>query len=95
MAGSGQIVVILHGLAGDSGEFVPTIEALSADFCVAALDQRGHGQSMRWPSDLSRDAYVDDVIALIEHVSPDDRVHLVGQSMGHIRPCWRRRYARI
>lgn len=82
MAGSGQVVVILHGLAGDSGEFGPTIEALSADFCVVALDQRGHGQSMRRPSDLSRDAYVEDAIALIEYVIPGHRVHLAGQSMG-------------
>lgn len=82
MAGSGQVVVILHGLAGDSGEFGPTIEALSDDFCVVALDQRGHGQSTRRPSDISRGSYVADVIALIEHVSPGNRVHLVGQSMG-------------
>lgn len=82
VAGSGPVVVILHGLAGESGEFTPTINALAADFKVVALDQRGHGRSTRRPSDVSRDAYVQDVVALIEHVSPGKRVHLVGQSMG-------------
>lgn len=80
--GSGPVVVILHGLAGEAGEFVPTMNALSADFRVVALDQRGHGRSTRRPADVSREAFVQDVVALVEHVSPGQPVHLVGQSMG-------------
>lgn len=80
--GSGQVVVILHGLAGESGEFAPTLAGLSQHFRVVALDQRGHGRSTRRPRDMSRRAYVQDVVALIEHVSSNKPIHLVGQSMG-------------
>ncbi|WP_269939603.1 alpha/beta fold hydrolase [Arthrobacter sp. HY1533] len=38
-------MVILHGLAGESGEFEPTLRALAGEFRVVALDQRGHGRS--------------------------------------------------
>ncbi|MBP2414659.1 pimeloyl-ACP methyl ester carboxylesterase [Arthrobacter stackebrandtii] len=82
VGGSGPVVVFLHGLAGESGEFAPTMAALVGGFRVIALDQRGHGRSTRRPSDLSREAYVQDVVALIDHVSPGQPVHLVGQSMG-------------
>lgn len=81
-AGQGSLVVILHGLAGESGEFEPTMRALAGEFRVVALDQRGHGRSARRPVDVSRDAYVQDVVALIENVSAGGPVHLVGQSMG-------------
>lgn len=80
--GSGPAVVILHGLAGESGEFAPTMAALAQQYRVVALDQRGHGRSTRRPADLSRDAFVQDVVALIAHVSPHAPVRLVGQSMG-------------
>ncbi|MDJ0314751.1 alpha/beta hydrolase [Arthrobacter sp. H35-D1] len=80
--GSGQVVAILHGLAGESGEFAPTMAGLAQQFRAVALDRRGHGRSTRRPSDVSRRAYVQDVVALIEHVGPDHPIHLVGQSMG-------------
>lgn len=75
-------MVILHGLAGESGEFESTMGALANHFRVVALDQRGHGRSTRRPADVSRDAYVQDVVALIGRVSPGAPVHLAGQSMG-------------
>ncbi|MEO8221836.1 MAG: alpha/beta fold hydrolase [Specibacter sp.] len=69
-------------IAGESGEFAPTMTALARQHRVVALDQRGHGRSTRRTADVFRDAYMHDVVALIRHVSPDSRVHLVGQSMG-------------
>ena len=80
-AATGPEVVLLHGLAGWSGEWAPTVEWLSATHQVVALDQRGHGHSTRRPDDVSRAAYVKDVIALIEtlHTGP---VVLVGHSLG-------------
>ncbi|MHA7269096.1 alpha/beta fold hydrolase [Arthrobacter sp. HLT1-20] len=80
--GTGPVVLILHGLAGDSGEFEPTMAALVDTYRVVALDQRGHGRSTRRPVDVSRDAYVQDVVELIAQLSPDAPVRLVGQSMG-------------
>ncbi|MEV4351872.1 alpha/beta hydrolase [Actinoplanes sp. NPDC049596] len=77
------VVVLLHGLAGSAREMLPTADALAgAGYFAVALDQRGHGRSTRRPDDLSRQAYVSDVVALINEVSPGAPVTLVGQSMG-------------
>jgi pimeloyl-ACP methyl ester carboxylesterase len=74
---TGDPVLVLHGLAGSAEELAPTAAALVARHRVTVLDQRGHGHSTRRPADLSRRAYADDVIALI-----DEPVTLIGQSMG-------------
>ena len=71
-------VVALHGLAGSAREIAP----LLAGEHVVAVDQRGHGHSTRRPDDLSRRAYVDDVVAVIERLAGGGPVSLVGQSMG-------------
>lgn len=76
------IVVLLHGLAGSAQEFLPTAERLAPAFGSILLDQRGHGRSTRAPADTSREAYVSDVVAIIERAAGGRPVHLVGQSMG-------------
>lgn len=75
----GPAVVILHGLAGSAREFFPTAEALP-EFRTVLVDLRGHGASTRCPGDLSREAFVADVVRVIEAAGPP--VALVGQSMG-------------
>lgn len=80
--GDGPPVLLLHGLAGSSRELSPTAEALSDSFRVLLMDQRGHGCSTRCPADVSRAAFVDDVVAVIEQVVPAQGCMLVGQSMG-------------
>lgn len=74
-------MVLLHGLAGNSRELLPTAEALTDSFRVLLMDQRGHGRSTRRPDDLSRQAFVDDVVAVLEEVVPGQPCVLVGQSM--------------
>ncbi|MFF5081868.1 alpha/beta fold hydrolase [Actinoplanes sp. NPDC000266] len=79
----GPVTVLLHGLTGSAREMLPTAEALaSAGHRAVALDQRGHGRSTRRPGDLSREAYVADVVALIREVAGGGPVTLAGQSMG-------------
>lgn len=80
--GTGPAVLLLHGLAGSSRELMPTADALTDGHRVLLLDQRGHGRSTRRPDDLSRDAFVADVVAVLERFAPGERVALVGQSMG-------------
>lgn len=81
-AGTGDHpVVLLHGLAGTAQEWSPTLRALADTHRVVALEQRGHGHSTRVPQDVTRAAYVDDVVALIERLGGGP-VTLVGQSMG-------------
>ncbi len=76
------VVILLHGLAGSSRELQPTAEALSDLFRVILIDQRGHGMSSRRPISLSRKAFVGDVLAVMQRLAPDQKVRLVGQSMG-------------
>jgi pimeloyl-ACP methyl ester carboxylesterase len=78
----GPVVMLLHGLAGCGDEFVPTAEAVGGGYRFVLPDLRGHGASGRHPADLSRGAFTADTAALIQHVSPDRPVALVGQSMG-------------
>lgn len=80
--GAGPVVVLLHGLAGSAQELAPTAEALADGYRVLLLDQRGHGHSIRRPADTSREAYVDDVVALIDTAADGGPVPVVGQSMG-------------
>lgn len=80
--GDGPPVILLHGLAGSSRELLPTADALTDSFHVLLIDQRGHGHSTRRPADLSRRAFIGDVIAVIEQLLPGQQVALVGQSMG-------------
>lgn len=75
------IVVLLHGLAGYAREWGATIEALREEWCVISVEQRGHGSSTRRPDDVSRRAYVDDVLAVLDDLAVD-QVPVVGQSMG-------------
>lgn len=81
LGGDGPTVVLLHGLSGSSRELLPTGRALQG--CrVLLVDQRGHGRSTRRPDDLSRAAFVGDVVAVMDAFAPGERCVLVGQSMG-------------
>ena len=79
--GNGSSFLLLHGLAGRANEWHNTAQWLTQDGHVFALDQRGHGRSDKQLNDYSRDAYVKDVMNVIEqlHLAP---VVLIGQSMG-------------
>jgi pimeloyl-ACP methyl ester carboxylesterase len=80
--GAGQPVVLVHGLAGHAGEWTTTIRHLAPRWRCLALDQRGHGRSTRRLRDLSRQAFADDVVAVLESVEIDQPAVLIGQSMG-------------
>ncbi|MEL5957310.1 alpha/beta hydrolase [Streptomyces sp. CLV115] len=73
--------MLLHGLAGHAGEWDMLAGNLSSRYRVVAVDQRGHGASERHPRDVSRAAYVADVIAVVDQLALPRPV-LVGQSLG-------------
>jgi pimeloyl-ACP methyl ester carboxylesterase len=79
--GTGRPVVLLHGLAGHVGEWDTLARRLSPAFRAIAVDQRGHGASDRHPRDVSRGAYVADVLAVLDRLALHRPV-LVGQSLG-------------
>lgn len=79
--GDGSPVLLLHGLAGRAAEWRNTASWLTATHHVFALDQRGHGRSEKTLGDVSRDAYVADVIRVLDWLALGP-VLLLGQSMG-------------
>lgn len=79
--GEGPPVLLLHGLAGRGLEWRESASWLAEHYHIYALDQRGHGMSDKGLSDYSRDAYVRDVIDVIEQLQVQP-VLLIGQSMG-------------
>lgn len=81
LGGQGPPAVLLHGLAGHAGEWQRSVPHLAQMHRIFALDQRGHGNSERRPSDVSREAYIDDVVQVILGVNLG-AVTLIGQSMG-------------
>jgi pimeloyl-ACP methyl ester carboxylesterase len=86
--GPGPVIVLLHGLAGYGAEWQATIKHLAPSWRVLALDQRGHGRSTRRPGDLSRKAYADDVMAVLDAAGVMEPVVLIGQSMGAHTAMW-------
>jgi pimeloyl-ACP methyl ester carboxylesterase len=81
LGGTDHAALLLHGLAGHAGEWAATAHWLRPRYRVIALDQRGHGASERHPADVSRAAYVADVVAVIEELRLAPVV-LFGQSLG-------------
>lgn len=76
----GRPLVLLHGLAGHRDEWEPLLAELGQPHSVA-LDLRGHGSSTARVTDVSRRAYVDDVIGMLAHLDLGP-VDLIGQSFG-------------
>jgi pimeloyl-ACP methyl ester carboxylesterase len=69
VTGEGPLIVLAHGM-GDNRAAYDEVAArlVAAGFRVAAMDQRGHGESSTgWPSYTRTDA-ADDLLALIRHL---------------------------
>jgi pimeloyl-ACP methyl ester carboxylesterase len=79
--GGGNPALLLHGLAGHSGEWSATAAWLHRDRRVLALDIRGHGHSEREPLEVAPEALAADVAFVIERLELG-RVLLIGQSLG-------------
>ena len=79
--GPGPVIVFLHGLGGHAMEWWPLVSHLQAQYRAVGVDQRGHGASTTRPDDLSRAAFVNDAVAVIESLGVGPVV-LVGQSFG-------------
>ncbi|MEU9831630.1 alpha/beta fold hydrolase [Streptosporangium sp. NPDC048047] len=80
--GPGRPLIALHGHMSEGASFAEVAAALAPEWRVIAPDQRGHGESDR-ASDYSREGYVADVVALLDHLGLD-RAVLLGHSLGGI-----------
>lgn len=80
ISGSGEPLVILHGLFGTLENWGAQIKALSEHFTVIAVDLRNHGRSPH-SDDMSYPLMSDDVIELLDELNLN-QVLLMGHSMG-------------
>jgi len=77
------LLVLLHGWMDVSASFQFVVDEFERDWHVVAPDWRGFGQSERGPGDCYWFAdYLGDLDAIVEAVSADRPVSLVGHSMG-------------
>jgi pimeloyl-ACP methyl ester carboxylesterase len=80
-AGSGPVLVMVHGIAGSSGTWVPVMPLLAEQFTVIAPDLLGHGESAKPRGDYSLGAYasgIRDLLGVLGH----ERATVVGHSLG-------------
>jgi len=78
--GSGQPLIILHGLFGSSDNWQTQAKKFAVYFRVILVDLRNHGHS-NWDPDTSYHAMASDIIELI-HALNLEKIILVGHSMG-------------
>lgn len=83
--GEPPVVVFVHGLLTDSlasyyFTLGPTFAAEGID--VIMYDLRGHGRSDRPETGYQVECFVDDLVALLDALGENRRVHLVGNSFG-------------
>ena len=80
-AGEGPLLVMIHGIAGSSGTWVPAMPLLAERYTVIAPDLLGHGESAKPRGDYSLGAYasgVRDLLGVLGH----ERATVVGHSLG-------------
>ncbi|MVU76282.1 alpha/beta fold hydrolase [Nocardia sp. ET3-3] len=80
--GTGRTLVALHGHMSDGASFADLASNLTPGRRLIALDQRGHGHSDR-ADEYSREGYLADLLALLDHLGLD-RAVLLGHSLGGI-----------
>ena len=82
--GSGEPVLLLHGLGSSSAEWAAQIEALAPRYRVLAVDIRGSGRSRDLrlrPTPFSMMQFANDVARLLDHLGTMP-AHVVGLSLG-------------
>lgn len=79
--GSGQPVLLLHGLGSSEQDWEYQIPALSAHYRVLCLDMRGHGGTDKTGEGYSIAQFARDCLAFIEAMGLE-KPHIVGLSMG-------------
>jgi pimeloyl-ACP methyl ester carboxylesterase len=80
-AGSGPVILLVHGVAGTSEQWADVAPVLAEEFTVLAPDLLGHGQSAKPQGDYSLGAYavsLRDLLVVLGH----RRATIVGHSLG-------------
>ena len=79
--GSGDTVVLLHGLMSRATSWYDVALWLKERYHVIAFDQRGHGRSEKPDSNYSRDIMIEDIAIAMNELGIHNSV-VIGHSMG-------------
>lgn len=80
-AGSGPLIILLHGWPETSYAWINTMNFLSDKYRVVAPDLRGLGQSERTQNGYDKKTIATDIQKLIEHLGEKQAI-IVGHDMG-------------
>jgi len=79
--GTGEPLLLIHGLGLDSGAWIGQVLPLSSSYQVITFDNRGSGRTDAPALPYSTEMMAEDTIALLDALGVD-RVHVLGFSMG-------------
>ncbi|HJU12355.1 MAG TPA: alpha/beta fold hydrolase, partial [Candidatus Binataceae bacterium] len=82
-AGSGHLVVLMHGIGGNRTNWHDQLPAFAAHFHAVSWDARGYGASDHYEGPLDFGDFARDLGRVLDHFSAS-RAHLVGLSMGGV-----------
>ncbi len=81
VAGQGPLLLFLHGIGGNRGNWRDQLPAFAGDFTAAAWDARGYGASDDYDGALDFGDFSADLLRVLDHFKAE-RAHLCGLSMG-------------
>ena len=81
VVGTGEPVVLVHGLGYPRWGWRPVVEPLARDFRLVLLDNRGVGESAKPPGPYTTRELAEDVAAVMDAAGVE-RAHVVGTSFG-------------
>jgi 3-oxoadipate enol-lactonase len=79
--GNGPPVIFLHGIGGNSDNWISQLYAISNNFTSIAWDARGYGESDDYDGPLKFEDFSNDLVRLMDFKNIE-KAHLVGLSMG-------------
>ncbi|WP_425404423.1 alpha/beta fold hydrolase [Hwanghaeella sp.] len=79
-AGTGDPVILIHGVGLNADSWGAQIDALAKRFSVTAIDLPGHGQSKRLVAYAGMEDWVDTIAAGLAEIAPPYRI--AGHSLG-------------
>jgi pimeloyl-ACP methyl ester carboxylesterase len=80
-SGTGDPLLLLHGLGGSTEDWAPQVAAFASHYQVITLDVRGHGRSAKPRGPYRVEDFTADARAVLLQVGAGP-VHVVGLSMG-------------
>ena len=78
--GSGEHLILIHGLFGSLENLNMVAKVLANNYCVTSVDVRNHGQSFH-ENDMAYGSLAQDIVNLLEHLAID-QAYVLGHSMG-------------